>query len=149
MPQIEESRLAELTEAEAAVATLTQERNEAIARAEEAERKAQHTSNLTVAQRVVNEAFAAANVEAPKTQARIAAAFPVTESGEVDEEALTTIAAESAAELAEASGAGQVRGFGFTKPANDGDTNISESDFDAGLRAISESGGRSYTPKEA
>lgn len=135
MPQIEEARLRQLEEADRRVPTLESERDAERDRADRAEAKlaeARKTANAAVAERVVREAFDAAGVTAPKTVARLAAAAALTESGEVDEAALKTAAEESAAELAEASGAGRVRGFGGDTLPADSDA-LSESDVDAAV----------------
>ncbi len=133
--QIEESRLAQLETDAGRATALESERAAAVQRAEKAEAKlaeALKTANQATAERVVREAFDAAGVTAPKTVTRIAAAAPLTESGDVDTDALKTAAEESAAELAEASGAGRVRGFGRSLTPADGDA-LSESDVDAAV----------------
>jgi hypothetical protein len=135
MPQIEEARLRQLEEAHGRVPTLESERDAERQRADTAEAKlaeALKTANTAVAEKVVREAFDAAGVTAPKTVARLAASAPLTEAGAVDEAALKTAAEESAAELAEASGAGRVRGFGGDTLPTDGDA-LSESDVDAAV----------------
>lgn len=143
MPTIEEARLRVLEEAEAQATTLKQERDQAVARAEEAERTVARATNLTVAQGVVNEAFETAQVSAPKTQARIAEAFTLTESGEVDTEALKAVAEESAAEFTVGRGDGSVRGLGEVKES-DGD--ISDAELLEGLTKVRQG---DYTLKEA
>ena len=132
----QEDKMATLEEAEAKVTTLTQERDTAIARAEEAERKLKNTENYSIAVGIVAEAFNALDVAAPKTVAAVAAQFKLTEAGEIDKEALKTLASEAAAEIAEARGQdGQVRGLGHDATATGDD--ISESDLDAGLARLS------------
>lgn len=138
MPQIEEARLRTLEADAGRVPTLENERDTAVQRAEEAERQlaeARKSANAAIAQRVVAEAFDAHDVDAPKTAARLAANAPLTESGEVDTEALKTIAEESAAELAEASGAGTPRGISGD-PGKDNDSDISEADLDRELAKL-------------
>lgn len=139
MPQIEEARLRQLEEAHGRVPTLESERDAAIRERDEARQalaESRKAANAAVAEGVVRDAFDTAGVTAPKTVARIAAAAPLTESGDVDTDALKTIAEESAAELAEASGAGRVRGLGGgTQPDASGD--LSEAEFDAELARLS------------
>lgn len=136
--QIEEGRLAQLEKDAGRAPVLESERDAALKERDEAREalvEARKTANAATAERVVREAFDAVGVTAPKTAARLAERAPLTESGVVDEDALKTAAEESAAELAEASGAGTVRGMGgTTSPAGEGD--ISESDLDAELAKI-------------
>jgi hypothetical protein len=138
MPQIEEARLRALEEAEARKNALETELAAANARAEEAETERNSlraTANTAVAEKVIESAFNAAEITAPKTVARLAASAPLTESGEVDVEKLKEIAAESVAELAESRGDGKVRGLGF---GTDNDTeDVSEAEFDKRLAEIS------------
>lgn len=133
----QEDKMATLEEAEAKVTTLSQENAALIARAEEAERKLARQTHIKAATDIVAEAFSAVDVAAPKTVAALATQFTLTESGDIDEEALKTLASEAAAELAEARGAGQVRGFGFDASATAKGEDISESDLDAGLARLS------------
>lgn len=138
--QIEESRLAQLEKDAGRATALESERDAAVRRAEEAEAraaKALQEANEATAERIVREAFDTAGVTAPKTVARLAASAPLTESGDIDVEALKQSAEESAAEIAEASGAGRVRGLGgSTQPNGDGE-DLSEAELDAELAAIS------------
>ena len=108
------------------------------ARAQEAEQKLRDQKHLKTATEIAEGAFSALDVSAPKTVAAVATQFTLTESGEVDEEALKTLASEAAAEIAEARGQGQVKGLGFGSSSAGDD--ISEADLDAGLARIS--GGR-------
>lgn len=124
-----------LEEAEAQVTALMTERDTLKARAEEAERTLARQAHISTATGIVAEAFSALDVNAPKTVARLATQYTLTESGEIDKEALQTLASESAAEIAEQRGAGEVRGFGHGTSATGED--ISESDLDAGLARIS------------
>ena len=94
------------TTAEADITTAT----ERATRAETALTRA----NDTAAAAVVEAAFTAAGISAPKTAARLAKGYPVDESGVLDSEALATDVAESIAELQVAGGAGTVRGLGDT-----------------------------------
>lgn len=124
-----------LEEAEAKVTTLSQENAALAARAEAAEQALARTAHISNATDIVAEAFRALDVTAPKTVASLATQFTLNEAGEVDVEALKTLASEAAAEIAEARGAGQVRGFGHDTSATGED--ISESDLDAGLARLS------------
>jgi hypothetical protein len=138
MPQIEEARLRALEEAEARNATLQTELAAATARAEEAETSRDElrtTANVATARGIIESAFRDADIAAPRTAERLAANPPLLESGLVDEEAMRTLATESAAELAEARGDGKVRGLGFgsTKDSED----ISEADLDRELAKFS------------
>jgi hypothetical protein len=145
MPQIEEARLRALETDAGRVPVLETERDAALQRAEEAEKRATTalaTANKASAARIVGEAFSTAGVTAPKTIERLAESFPTTEDGTVDEDALRTLAEESAAEIAEASGVGGVRNLGQSAETGD---DISESDLDAELAKLS---GRT-TVKEA
>jgi hypothetical protein len=142
MPQIEEARLRQL-ETDAGRATVAEsERDTAIRERDEARQQlaeSRRVANAATAERVVREAFDAAQVTAPKTVARLALAATLTESGDVDVAALKAAAEESAAELAEASGAGRVRGLGGTHAptASDEDGDLSEADLDAQLARLS------------
>lgn len=130
--QIEESRLAQLEKDAGRAPVLESERDAALKERDEALQalaEARKTANTATAERVVREAFDAAGVTAPKTVARLAASATLTESGDVDTDALKAAAEESAAELAEASGAGSVRGMGGTTTTSTDD--VSESDVDA------------------
>lgn len=131
----QENEMKTLEEAEAQVTALMTERDTLKARAEEAERTLARQAHISTATGIVAEAFSALDVNAPKTVARLATQYTLTESGEIDKEALQTLASESAAEIAEQRGAGEVRGFGHGTSATGED--ISESDLDAGLARIS------------
>ena len=71
-------------------------------------------ANDAAAAAVVEAAFTAAGISAPKTAARLSKGYPVKENGVLDSEALATDVAESIAELQAANGAGHVRGLGDT-----------------------------------
>src|SRR6478735_1051399 len=120
---------------EAKMTTLEQENAALAARAEAAEQALARTAHISNTTDIVAEAFRALDVTAPKTVASLATQFTLNEAGEVDVEALKTLASEAAAEIAEARGAGQVRGFGHDTSATGED--ISESDLDAGLARLS------------
>lgn len=128
----QEDSMATLEEAEAK-ATAQEARANTLAEENATLKRALHTKT---AADIVAEAFNAVDVTAPKTVARLATQFTLTESGDIDVEALKTLASESAAEIAEGRGAGKVEGFGSdTTPATGED--ISESDLDARLAALS------------
>jgi hypothetical protein len=131
----QEDKMTTLEEATAQVTTLSKENAALVARAEEAERELRRQKHLKTAEGIVAEAFNAVDVAAPKTAAALATQFTLTESGEIDTEALKTLASEAAAELAEARGAGTVTGNGHGTVASGDD--ISESDLDAGLARLS------------
>jgi hypothetical protein len=71
-------------------------------------------ANDAAAAAVVEAAFTAAGISAPKTAARLSKGYPVKENGVLNSEALATDVAESIAELQVANGAGTVRGVGHT-----------------------------------
>lgn len=130
-----EDEMATLEEAQAQ-ATAAEARAEAAeARAEEAERTLLHLKHLKTATEIAESAFSALEVSAPKTVAAVAAQFTLNEAGEVDEEAMKTLASEAAAEIAEASGQGQVKGLGHGSSASGED--ISEADLDEALARLS------------
>lgn len=136
----EDSQMATIEEAEAKATAAEARAAAAEARAEEAERTLARQRHTEAARDIVAEVFKAVDVTAPKTVARLATQFTLTEAGEIDVEALKTLASESAAEIAEARGEGTVRGFGSdTTPTGE---DISESDLDAGLARLS---GRTIT----
>jgi hypothetical protein len=113
MATIDDKELADLREsasrATAAEADITTA-NERASRVETALTRA----NDTAAAAVVEAAFTAAGITAPKTAARLSKGYPVDESGALDSEALAADVAESIAELQVAGGAGSVRGVGHT-----------------------------------
>lgn len=131
----QEDDMATLEEAQAQATAAEARAVAAEARAEEAERELNRQKHLKTATEITEGAFSALEVSAPKTVAAVAAQFTLTESGEVDEEALKTLASEAAAEIAEATGQGQVKGLGHGSTATGED--ISEADLDAGLARIS------------
>jgi hypothetical protein len=113
MATIDDKELADLREsasrATAAEADITTARERAT-RAE----TALTLANDTAAAAVVEAAFTAAGISAPKTAARLSKGYPVDESGVLNSEALAADVAESIAELQVANGAGSVRGVGHT-----------------------------------
>lgn len=131
----QEDEMATLEEAQAQ-ATAAEARAEAAeARAQEAEQKLLHQKHLKTATEIAEGAFSALEVSAPKTVAAVATQFTLNEAGEVDEEAMKTLASEAAAEIAESWGQGQVKGLGHGSSASGDD--ISEADLDAGLARVS------------
>lgn len=143
MPQIEEARLRQLeadagrvTTLEAERDTAQRERDDALRRL--AESRARNTATVRARQRVTeaNAALAPATVDRIVTQATVT--VPLTEAGQLDEAAFDAAvdAARTAEEtylatLAEASGAGRVRGFGgHTDPVQ-----LSEADIDRDIAA--------------
>lgn len=112
--QIEESAHASLVEASGRVPALEAEVTEATNRATAAESGLTEANN-TAAAAVVESAFTAAGISAPKTAARLSKGYPIKENGVLNTEALTADIAESIAELQVANGAGSVRGLGGTK----------------------------------
>ena len=131
----QEDDMATLEEAQAQATAAEARAVAAEARAEEAERKLSHQKHLKTATEIAEGAFSALEVSAPKTVAAVAAQFTLNEAGEVDEEAMKTLASEAAAEIAEAMGQGQVKGLGHDSSATGED--ISEADLDAALARIS------------
>jgi hypothetical protein len=79
-------------------------------------------ANDTAAAAVVESAFTAAGITAPKTAARLSKGYPVKENGVLNTEALAADVAESIAELQVANGAGTVRGVGHTVEASESKT---------------------------
>ncbi len=131
----QEDEMATLEEAQAQATAAEARAVAAEARAQEAERALLHQKHLKTATEIAEGAFAALNVSAPKTVAAVATQFTVNETGEVDVEAMKTLASEAAAEIAEALGQGQVKGLGHGSAPSGED--ISESDLDRELARIS------------
>lgn len=135
MAQIEEARLRALEAAEARVATLEKERNDAVTVAETATRELAKRDHLAAATTIVESVFDGLHIEGyPSTKSLVAKSFVVKEDGTLDEEALRKRAGEAAAEIASESGQGEVHGVGGT--ATDAD-DLSEEAFDAELARIS------------
>ena len=131
----QEDKMPTLEEAEAKVTLLEQERNAAIARAEEAERSLARQKHLKTAADIVAEAFNAVDVVAPTVASALATQFTLNEAGDVDAEALKTLASEAAAELAEGRGLGSVRGMGHGTTQTGED--ISTAELDEALAELS------------
>lgn len=132
----QEDQMTTLEEATAQATAAEARAAAAEARAQEAEQKLARQAHIATATKIVGEAFDALDVVAPKTVATLATQFTLNEAGEVDEEALKTLASESAAEIAEARGAGSVRGLGHGSTATGDD--ISESELNERLAALRE-----------
>lgn len=130
-----EDEMATLEEAQALATAAEARALAAEARAQEAERTLLHQKHLKTATEIAEGAFSALEVSAPRTVAAVATQFTLTEAGEVDEEAMKTLASEAAAEIAEAWGQGQVKGLGHDATPTGAD--ISEADLDAGLARLS------------
>lgn len=131
----QEDQMTTLEEAQAQATAAETRAADAEARAKVAEQALARVAHIQTSQGIVAEAFNALDVTAPKTVASLATQFTLNEAGEVDVEALKTLASEAAAEIAEQRGAGEVRGFGHGTTTTGDD--ISESDLDAGLARLS------------
>ena len=139
MPQIEETRLRALEEAERRVQSAEEAAQAAADKAAAAEERAaaaqealRTSNNTTAAERIVAEAFD--GLDAPATRRNLLRNLPLTQEGALDEEQFSTIAQESAAEFASISGAGRVTNLGESAGKSD---DISEADLMAGLSALS------------
>lgn len=140
MPQIEESELARLREADGRVRTLESERDTAVERAEAAEAQrdqltatAAETARTNRVAELVGEAATAANVELNEFEsAGIAGRAVNTADGALNEAASRTAFDTAIATLVESqAGAGGVRGLGGKIPAPVGEAKASEADLDA------------------
>lgn len=131
MPQIEESELARLREADGRVPTLESERDTAAGRATAAEAERDALARRDRARDVLAESE---HMFAPLEIRGLLADLPVAEGGVLDEEAFTTRLATEAARRAEESGAGRVSGFGSRRGVADDDGDpVSESDLDTAV----------------
>ena len=112
--QIEESRLAQLEKDAGRAPVLESERDAAVQRAEEAEKalKAAHeAADTAIAESIIK----GADVEFDALQTKgLLADRPLTESGRLDADAFKAAVEAAAAQVAEAQGAGSVRGMGST-----------------------------------
>lgn len=137
MPQIEESRLAQLEADAGRVTALESERAQAVQRAEEAERElaeARTATDQATASAIVAEADYPFN---DLERAGLMATLPrVAESGRLDVDAFRTRVSEAAAQAAENAGAGRVRGLGARTQSTDSE-DLSEAELDAELARIS------------
>lgn len=113
MATIDDKELADLRESASRATAAEADITTATERATRAE-SALTTANDKAAAAVVEAAFTAAGITAPKTAARLSKGYPVDESGVLNTEALANDIAESLAELQVANGAGTVRGLGDT-----------------------------------
>lgn len=111
--QIEESVHADLVAKSSRTTALEADLTTATTRATTAEAGLTEANDAAAAA-VVEAAFTAAGITAPKTAARLSKGYPVKENGVLNAEALATDVAESIAELQVANGAGSVRGLGDT-----------------------------------
>lgn len=137
MPTIEEARLRELEEADRRVPMLESERDTAVSERDTARQEvteAHREADEAVAARIIAEAdhdFNALEVRG------LLAGIPLTEAGRLDADAFTTAVTEAAATAQEATGAGQVQGLGGSTQPTGQDGDLSESDMDTELAAIS------------
>lgn len=113
MATIDDKELADLRESASRATTAEAEITTATERATRAEAGLTEANDAAAAA-VVEAAFNAAGLSAPKTAARLSKGYPLKENGVLDAEALATDVAESIAELQVANGAGTVRGLGDT-----------------------------------
>jgi len=113
MATIDDKELADLRESASRASTAEAEITTATDRATRAEAGLTEANDAAAAA-VVEAAFTAAGLSAPKTAARLSKGYPLKENGVLDAEALATDVAESIAELQVANGAGTVRGLGDT-----------------------------------
>lgn len=111
--QIEESVHADLVEKSSRTTALEAELTTATTRATTAEAGLTEANDAAAAA-VVEAAFTAAGITAPKTAERLSKGYPVKENGVLDAETLAADVAESIAELQASNGAGKVRGLGDT-----------------------------------
>lgn len=123
--QIEESELTALREGAGRATALETERDQAKTELAEAHRLADEA----IAARVIAEADV--EFDELQTAGLVASAPRVAESGRLDVDAFTTKVTEHAARLAEAQGAGTVRGFGNTTSTTPATDQVTESQLDA------------------
>lgn len=152
MPQIEEARLRQLEEAHGRVPALESERDTAVARAEEAERRAAVAEATTYARDFARTRVTAANADLPsevvdRIVGESTREIPLTDELRLDTETLGGRVDKSReaeetylARISEASGIGSVRGVGPTQTEQP----VSEADAD---KVIASAFGR--TPKGA
>ena len=120
MPEIEAGRLAQLEEAAGRVPTLTDERDQAVSRAEAAEAALRNHRNVDAARGILAEAIAASTTPVTFSaleQRGILAALPTTDAGDLDAAAFRSAAEAEVSDKAKAGGAGRVTGFGVTEGA--------------------------------
>ena len=120
MPEIEAGRLAQLEEAAGRVPTLTDERDQAVSRAEAAEAALRNHRNVDAARGILAEAIAASTTPVTFSaleQRGILAAMPTTDAGDLDAAAFRAAVEAEVSAKAKAGGAGRVTGFGVTEGA--------------------------------
>lgn len=128
MPQIEESRLAQL-EADAGRATTAEsERDAATARAEAAEARVAAFERREAIDRVVNSVEGHDTLNALERRGITADAL---QADELDEDALRTAVESAVADRAAAQGAGRITGFGATLAEAGTQPTYSVDEFDA------------------
>jgi hypothetical protein len=110
--QVDEAEHGRITEAAGRVPTLESERDQAITERDQARQELATERRTTAANRVIDAAEADFT---PLERRGLLSELPVTEAGDLDEDAFTTTVTEAAAARAEADGAGSVRGFGSTQ----------------------------------
>lgn len=140
MPQIEESRLAQLEEAAGRVTTLESERDTAVTEAATARRELAAERAVSRARTLIgeNEARRTAGVEFTSLEERgLLGGIAVNEDGVLDEAAFTATVEAAVTEAAAVRGAGAVTGFG--RQTSTTDTDITEADID---RAVGSAFGR-------
>lgn len=119
MPQIEESRLAQLEADAGRVQTLESERDAAIAERDQAREALAAHDRAAAARKIITAQATEAGVTFTALEERgLLADLPVTD-GALDEDAYTQTVAEAAATKASQAGAGTVHGFGHTTDSTD------------------------------
>ena len=123
--QVDEAEHGRLTEAAGRVTALESERDTAQRERDEAREALAVERRTAAAARIIDES----NTGFTALERRgLLADLPVTAEGALDVDAFTATVTEAAATVAEANGAGSIRGFGRT--GNDTGT-VTEADFDA------------------
>lgn len=130
--QIEESELATLRTDAGRATVLESERDTAIRERDEARQALVEAQDVAAAQSIVGEADV--DFDDLQTAGLIAGAPRIAESGRIDLDAFKKAVEARAAKIAEAQGAGRVRGVGQTTPADTED--LSEADLDRELAKL-------------
>jgi hypothetical protein len=142
--QVDEAEHGRLTEAAGRVPTLESERDTAVAERDTARSELAEAHRLIDSGRaatLAREAASTVHVDLDEFQlAGIVADYPRGENGRIDEAAFTERATTAVARIAEARGAGTIRGFGDT--AETGSTQVGESDAS---KAVAGAFGRTIT----
>lgn len=134
MPQIEESRLAQLEEAAGRVTTLESERDAAVAERDDARTQLAERDRTDRARAIVAERATHAEITFTALEERgLMAGLPFGDDGSLDEAAFTTRVDEAAATVAQERGAGRVTGFGGTPT---GQPTVSEADIDGAVAGV-------------